>query len=260
MSEPDAVLKRTVRDFLESRGCHVQDIPRDEDKTPDLCITGGSEAACLLELKTKTHNDEEMRSLNDQLGRGGIVTRSKSTNHWNTLDGVITSGVKQLSEKDPSREILHFVWVHCSGFDADLYELRLRATIYGTQKLISMQLENVITCYYFWDSSFFRHREALDGVVISHRDQAQLNINDHSLHFSAATTSVLARALEPRVFYPKKYVSDPDVMIYDAPAKRDDEATALKYLRTKYSVKHLQTVNMGMHSGMMRIPQSLDNG
>ena len=159
-----------------------------------------------------------------------------------------------MNEADPQRLLLRMVWVHCSGFDADLGEMRLKATLYGTQKLFVTGRPNIVTCHYFWDSTFFRHRASLDEVIISHKDEAQLNLNDHSCRFGDAILCPMAVAFGSAVYHPQQYVQDDDFMLNDSKRPRICERDTLNYLRQKYGLPEMQTINMGMHSAMMRVP------
>jgi hypothetical protein len=256
MSEPDANFKFTVSAFLQEAGIACREIPRSDSKTPDLILDAGSPNATLLELKVKEDDPAAMQELDSNLSSGGVVSRSQPTNRWNTIDGIMRDAVGQMNELDPNRLMLRMVWVYCSGFDADLSEMRLKATLYGTQKLFVTGRPNIVTCHYFWDSTFFRHRASLDGVVISHKDEAQLNLNDHSCRFDDAIACPMATAFGSAVYHPQKYIRDNDFMLNDCNGPRNREADTLNYLRQKYELSEMQTINMGRHSAMMRVPKN----
>jgi hypothetical protein len=249
MSDRDEQFKKGVREFFESLALRVADIPRADEKTPDLLIEEGTGDATLIELKQKSHDQKELDTYLQQTDSAGIASRSRSTGHRNRLDGIVASGVQQLTAKDPSRSYFHILWFHCEGYDADLHELQLRATVYGTQKLISTAHSNVITCYYFWNSSFFRHRLQLDAIMLSRGDEAQMLLNDHSPRFDAIKQSKLFLALGSAVFFPQQYQLSDNTMVCTHTNPRDSESFTLDYLRTKYGLPHLQTINMRRHDG-----------
>jgi hypothetical protein len=255
MADPDSIIKNQIAGFLVSRGLTVKEIPRSQHKTPDLLVEEGTTDAVLLEIKVKTDNPDEMQALAEKLAKGGIVGRSKPTDGWNRLDALISYAVRQFEEDDPGHQFHRVVWFCCVGLDSHLYEERLKATIYGSQKLISMEISGVVTAYYFWNSAFFRNRGELDGIVILRGDQAQLHLNEHSSRFASIAQSAFAKAFGPGVFYPKKYATGPEVMICDFAGLRDASEPMLDFLRTKYGVEHLQTINMGMHSAMLNRPE-----
>jgi hypothetical protein len=253
MSDRDENFKRVVTGFLESLALRVVDIPRATVKTPDLLIEDGTPDATLIELKQKTHDQSELDAYLDRTYSSGIASRSRSTGHRNRLDGIVASGVQQLVAKDPSCSYFHALWFHCEGYDAGLHELQLRATAYGIQTLISTEHANMINCYYFWNSSFFRHRTQLDAVILSRGEHAQMLLNEHSPRFEAIKQSKLAAALGAAVFYPQQYGLSDDVMICDHTGLRDSEDASLEYLRAKYGLFHLQAIYMQQHEAVASV-------
>jgi hypothetical protein len=254
MPQRDTPLKNALRDFLQSRDLRVSEIPRAATKTPDLFVEEGAPDAVLIEIKQKTHDPKELDSYFQQMDQGGLATRSRATGYRNRLDGIVGEGVRQFTAKDPSRSHLHVMWIHCEGYDSYLHELQLRATIYGTQKLVSTNHPNVITCYYFWNSSFYRHAPDLDGVILSRGDQAQLLLNDHSPRFKAIQQSKFATTFGTAEFSPQQYLLADDVMVCDHVQSRESEVPTLAYLRAKYGLSHLQTIDMGLYEGVAPLP------
>jgi hypothetical protein len=161
MSEPDRPLKNTIVAFLTDAHLSVEEITISRTKTPDLRINKGLPDETLLEIKSKENDPQFMARLNSDLESGKLVHYNKSTNYWNRFDGIITDGIEQLKQLDPARECLRTLWIHCSGLDADLFETRLRATLYGTRNLFCKERPNVVTCFYFENSSFFKHHLCL---------------------------------------------------------------------------------------------------
>src|SRR5437773_2560792 len=208
MSEPDRPLKNTIVAFLTDAHLSVEEITVSRTKTPDLRINGGLPDETLLELKSKDDDPNFMAWLNSELEAGKLVPYSKPTVYWNTFDGVITGAIKQLKEIDPARECLRTLWIHCSGFHSDLLKIRLQATLYGTRTLFCEERPNLVTCFYFEESSFFKHRLELDGVVISQNQDAHLNLNDHSPHFARIKDSGFCKAFSDAVYYPQQFSRD----------------------------------------------------
>jgi len=260
MPQRDTSLKSALRAFLESRDLRVSEIPRAATKTPDLLVEEGAPDAALIEIKQKTHDPKQLDSYFQQMDKGGLASRTRATGYRNRLDGIVGEGVRQLTAKDPSRSHLHVVWIHCEGYDSNLHEMQLRATIYGTQKLVSTNHPNVITCYYFWNSSFYRHAQDLDGVILSKGDQGQVLLNDHSPWFKVIRQSKLAKTFGTAVFSPQPYGLTDDVMICDHLQSRGSEAPTLGYLRAKYSLSHLQTIDMGLYEAVAPLPPGAGRG
>src|SRR5690606_7858599 len=120
----------------------------------------------LLEVKTKEDHPDEIRELSRQLQSGRVVERSKPADSWDGLRKIIKNGVKQMQAIDPAHRCHPALWFQCTGIDAAVAEVRMEATLHGTQKLVSTDVANVITAYYFHESAFYRFRDSLDGVVI----------------------------------------------------------------------------------------------
>jgi hypothetical protein len=256
MSEPDRSLKNTIVAFLADAHLSVEEIAVSYAKTPDLRINSGLPDETLLEIKSKEDDPDFMAWLDSELESGKLVHYSKSTDYWNRLDGLITDGIKQLKQIDPDRERLRTLWIDCSGFHSDLLETRLQATLYGTRNLFCIGRPNVVTCFYFENSSFFKHRLELDGVVISRNGDARLNLNDHSPHFSRIKDSGFCKAFKDAIYYPQQFSQDPDFMFNDSSEQRGDEHKTLDYLRKKYQISEMHTFDLNMLAGVMRVSKS----
>ena len=261
MAKSDTLLKKAVKDFLESQDLRVSEIPRAVSQTPDLLVDEGSPDAVLIEIKQKTHDQGELDAYFQQMDESGLALRKKLTGYWNVLDGIVKDAVGQLTEHDPSRTLLHALWFHCEGYDADLHEQQIHATIYGTQQLISPgERPSDITCYYFRDSSFYRYASSLDAVIVSKSGEIPIHIalNNHSPHFHAIRQSKLAQAFGAAVFFPQQYEDGQKVMVCDHAHDRRSEAPTLDYLRAKYGITRLDTINGGMlHEAVDRVSPSL---
>ena len=254
MADPDAVLKETIASFLKEQKLSVTEIPRAIGKTPDLLVDSGTSGATLLEIKSKADDPDEMHELANRLAEGRVVEHSKPTTRWNRLDAILRQGVAQMTTHDPGREFHHIIWFHCTGLDATAAELRLFATLYGTRNLVSTRIKNVIIAYYFSYNAFFRHRESLDGVIISKGAKAGLYLNSFSSRLAVVQGSPIARPFGD-AFFPEKYTDSPNVMICDPAAPRGDEPAMLEFLRNKYAVDHLQIMDMGLIAGMIGTPE-----
>ena len=169
---------------------------------------------------------------------------------------MITGGIEQLKHIDPNRERLRALWIDCSGPHSDLLETRLHATLYGTRTLFCKGRPHIVTCFYFGNSSFFKHRLELDGVVISRQGDAQLNLNDHSPHFTRIKDSGFCKACQPGIYYPQQFSESDDYMFNDSLEPRVDDDKALSYLRKKYGISDIQAFDMNMVAGVMRVPKN----
>jgi hypothetical protein len=116
-----------------------------------------------------------------------------------------------------------------------------------------------VTCFYFENSSFFKHRLELDGVVISREGNASLNLNDHSLHFTRIQGSGFYRAFQDAIYYPAQYSQDEDFMFNDSSEQRGDEHKTLDYLRRKYGISDMHTFDLNMYAGVIRVSKNDPN-
>jgi len=260
MSEPDRSFKDTIIAFLTDAGLSVEKIAVSPTKTPDLRINGHLPDETLLEIKSKEDDPEFMAWLDSELESGKPVKYSKPTDYWNRFDGVISAGIEQLKQIDPSRDRLRALWIDCSRFHSDLLETRLHATLYGTRTLFCKGRSNIVTCFYFENSSFFKHRLELDGVVISRKGDAGLNLNDHSPYFNRIKESGFCKAFQSAIYYPQQFSQSDDYMFDDSSEQRGDEQKTLDYLRNKYGISDMQTIDLNMHAGVMRVATLRDEG
>jgi len=256
MEEPDAALKNGILAYLASKGIPAEEVPCTECKTPDILICRDAPDETLLEIKQKEDDKDEIAELDSDLEAGGIVSRSKSLSNWNRADTVIRDGIRQMKSIDPDKKALRVVWVHCIGHYCHVYADRLKATIYGTQKLVSENIDSLITCFYFHESTFYRRRNDLDGVVVWDENEAWLYLNDHSPRFEQMLGSRFAKIFEQGLHYPAQFAGEPHILFHDGTEPRGNDDVALAYLRKKYSLSHLQRMDLGHHSVMMRRPES----
>ncbi len=256
MKQPDSELKNGLLSHLATKRLPAEEIPCGKGKTPDILICKGEPDEVLLEIKQKQDDQDEIAELDQDLEAGGIVARNKSLSKWNRADQVIRDGIRQMKAVDPERHSLRVVWVHCVGHYDQVYAARLEATIYGTQKLFSSEVESLITCYYFHESTFYRKKNELDAVAVSVRGEAWLYLNDYSPRFERMLQSRFAKIFTVGLSYPSKFSDNPAVLVHDGIEARGDDDVSLAHLRKKYSLSHLQRMDMGHHSVQMRHPEN----
>lgn len=261
MAKRDTAFKKAVTDFLESQNLRVSEIPRTGSKTPDLLVEEGSPDSMLIEIKQKTHDQGELDAYFRKVDESGLASRKPMpTGYRNVLDGIVEAAVGQLTEHDPSRNLLHALWFHCEGYDADLHEQQIHATIYGTQNLWSKERPKLITCYYFRDSSFYKHAASLDTVIVSKNAEIPIYmaLNSYSPRFDAIRQSKLARAFGAAAFFPQQYEDGQKTMVCESKNERRSETPTLDYLRAKYGLAHLDTINSGvLHEAVARVSHLL---
>jgi len=244
--------KPTIRAWFASNGFGVVDVPcGNQRKTPDFHMSKGAETY-LLELKIKGDDEDELARDSEVIARGQILERSVPLSPRNTLDGIIRDGHEQMEIADPSVCCFHVLWIHCVGRDQHVLEERFRFTLFGQQRLISLEHKEQIHALYFRNSAFWRHRRGLDGVFLSlfvgTKLEVKLCINTLSNRLEAFRTSELFALHRDGLYDPQALERDCGAFLVDSDVDRKDESAVLDFLREKYSVKHLQTFAMGAHS------------
>jgi hypothetical protein len=149
-----------VKMFFQDHGFTANEIPREKDKqTPDFDVIGKNDRYT-VELKIKSDDPNEIARDNEFLSKGQMVTKSIPIGPRNRLSGIIQKGVDQMTTHDPQRKTYQVIWIHTIGKNQDLLNTRFRSTLFGLEKLFSIDISHVITCYYFHNSAF------LHGVII----------------------------------------------------------------------------------------------
>ncbi len=246
--------KPHIRRWFTDNGFVVTDIPcsREHGKlTPDFHLAKGAEEY-LLELKIKGDDEEELTRDTAILASGQILERSVPLSPRTRLNRIIKDGHKQMLEFDPQLRCLHVLWIHCEGRDAHLLKERFRLTLFGQQKLLCMDRQGFVEALYFHNSSFWRFRHALDGMLLTSFNGAalssQLCVNTVSNRVNTFRASSLFDLHRNGLFDPKAFTDDTEAFIVDSDVERTDEAAVLAFLRAKYGVEHLQTFGMGAYS------------
>jgi hypothetical protein len=250
--------KPVVRYVLRQMGLAVSDIPRSSDKTPDFKVTEARDVY-LVELKIKADDPTELEEDRKILTAGRVLAKSKPLSRRNKLDQIIRKCCEQFADYDAKNQKLHIPWLHCDGLDAALHYERFRATLFGTQKLISSGVPNVLECYYFHNSAFFRHRDLLDAAIVSHEDirdpglALQLCVNSLGSRIARLRRTQLYQQLGEGRCDPDELAARNLGMIADASCPRDSESNTLTYLRTKYQLDHLQTITLAQHTAAIGV-------
>jgi hypothetical protein len=255
--EFNPIAKQMLKEIF---GLIAKDIePPGDRRAPDFIILG-KKNSFLAELKIKEDDPAEMASIKEELKSGEIVSRVTPAGRRNRLDGIIGDGVEQLVSYDTNREHFHVLWIHCVGSDPDFHRRRLTATLFGIQKLFSVDIDPLITCYYFHNSSFFRYRDGLDGIILSSELSIQLCVNSVSPRVDSFRTSELFEAFRSKkgLYDPVLYEGDKAFMIVDSDIDRHNHDKVLNYLKGKYGVNHLQSIDLKKYEGIISIKQPED--
>ncbi len=249
--------KPNAKIFLKSIGLTANDIPEKDDcETPDFDVESEN-SRYTIELKIKSDDPEEIKKDLEVLSRGEILSKSTPVGSRNRMYGIVKKGVKQMIEHDPDNKTYHVLWIHSAGKEPNLLNMRFHATLFGSQELISLDRDNVMTCYYFGESAFYTHLHSLDGVILTYNDQLQLCVNTLSPRLKGFRQSDLYKNLSKALCDPDILQIDEDVMIANCETDRKDKNAIVKYLQDKYGMDQLQTIDMAQHSGTVAVPKKI---
>lgn len=246
--------KPIAKNLLKELGLEVHDISSKNSKTPDFDVKGGN-SRYTIELKIKGDDPDEIKQDSETLTRGEIVNKEIPIGPRNRLYAIIKEGIKQMTEHDPKNKTFHVLWMHSTGRNAKLLNMRFHATLFGTQDLFSVRQKNLITCYYFNESAFYSWRTSLDGAILTYHNKAQLCVNTLSPRLREFQKSDLYKTLSQGLCDPGIFQISEGVMVADCNMDRKDANKIIAYLREKYKLDHLQTINMKQHSVTMAIPK-----
>lgn len=250
----DNYSKTVLIKILNEIGLEAEQIPSQRNvKTPDIKAWHGKEQY-IIEFKIKSDDLQEIRKEGEAFKQGEIVHKETPLGPRTRLYTIISDGVKQVVKYDPQHDAFHIIWLHSSGNNDSLLNMRFHATLFGAQDLFSIQRKGLMTCYYFKESSFFSHRSQLDGAILTYKNKLQLCVNSLSPGYQSFSQSFLYQALSSGLCDPGLLVKKEDTMIADCDLSRKNEDKILNYLKEKYTLTHLQTINMKQYSAKVALP------
>ncbi len=254
----DTESKKVVIKILKEMGLEADAIqPQGNLPTPDIKAWDKKDKY-IIELKIKSDDLEEVKKDIEILNSGKILGKETPIGPRNRLYAIITEGVNQLTSYDSEHTAFHIIWIYSSGRDPSLLDDRFRATLFGTQDLSSRQRKGRMTCYYFKESSFYSHRNELDGAILTCHDQLQLCVNTLSPHYQKFKQSFLCQRafakglLDPEIEILKQ---DKNALIADCNYDRKGEGKILEYLKEKRNLDHLEkAIDMKQLNAMILLP------
>lgn len=248
----DGQLKTEVK-MLESLGFQVEKLKRrPNSRTADLLVT--KDQRYLIERKERRDDPVQVADARERLLRGELVETSDTAGYKNRVSGIIRSGVEQLRSHHDVEHDFGLLWLHSAGDCPGVKMRQFRATLYGMTNITDLEGDSYHRpCYYFYNSDFFRYRDALDGAILSAGDQAQLCINNLSPRAAALRDSDLAKAFAGRVLDPEAEQARGEAYVADTDADRRDPEVVLQYLRQKYGRSKLLYIDMRFTSAAIAV-------
>ena len=250
--------KPIAKKLLKGFGLDAYNIPRKDSKTPDFDVKGNN-SRYTMELKIKGDDPEEIKQDSKALSSGEIVSKEIPTGPRNRLYAIIKEGVEQIADYDPKNKTFHVLWIHSTGRNANLLDMRFYATLFGAQDFFSIRQEGLITCYYFNESAFYSYRPSLDAAILTFFDKAglcfKLCVNSLSPQLKKFQQSDLYKSLPQGLHDPGILQTSKKIMIADCDIDRKESNKITEYLQEKYKLDHLQTIDMKQISAMVAVPR-----
>ncbi len=250
----DSESKSHVLDIAKQLGITVVEIPKsDPEKSPDFEFYCGDECT-LVELKSRISEWDLTQEEIEILDNGGVIDRHESIGPHSTISGRIADAGKQLAEFQTDRHAFRLIWYFTHGQFSELAADRVRATLLGDITIFEANSERQWRAYFFDHSQFFRHREVLDGAIVSsmtekNRISAQLILNPLSPRYKLFGSSNLAQMLSACVLDP---LTEKDALVLGADANRDSKQEKLDYLVLKHGIHNPFIIPMGHMAAMVR--------
>lgn len=235
--------------FLKSKGYEGDFIERTDKKTPDIWVYDGKHKY-VIEVKSKSEAQERVKNRDAVLLSGEIFEEIVPIVPKNTIDGVISDGCKQLAAAAGTGDF-YLLWIKFQSFDPKVDVSVAKQTILGVQDVWDVTNgHTVLPCYYYKNSSFFKNRKVLDGVIFEFDGGGEFWINNLSPRYKKLKKSNFIEHFPPND--PLEKESKGDAYIVDGEVDRADEDKILSYLMKKYKSKNIKSLNINSISGTQK--------
>jgi hypothetical protein len=248
-------IEEAIGSQMKEWGLSVRKIPESQgkgEKRPDFEITN-EDFTYLIEVKSRKDDKEEVVKKKEVLNQGEIYGDHKALIRKNTVSGIIRDACDQL--KNYGRDDwCRIVWL-CAIDDAQKakYE-QFKAALYGKTQMFDLDGDGFHRpCYFYRDSDFFRYRNTLDAAIVSTHTEVELCFNPFSVKNAEFQTSTFAKIFKDSVCDPIRDESKGYAYIVDSDIDRKNENAVMTYLRNKYNAPKLQKIDLGWHSGTVKI-------
>lgn len=253
-----------VQRVLRRMGLAVERVAeshREGERTCDFKASDG-QATFWVEVKARTGD----ATLREELRKNEVVLRKHPMGYSPRMASVISRAVSQLdalARREEGFEVLWMVLSHPG--ECDLHWEQAIATVFGSEEIVSFAGKDR-DCYFFKDSSFFKHK-SLDGMALFAADRRMtLCVNPLSPRAAAFRETSFFRFFEEGgreqgafgIIEPETmekaglaFIADCD----DIP-RRDAEAV-MAYVRKKYGLSPYSThITLDLHTATTVLPPS----
>ena len=246
-----------ILSVIESWGFEVEKINEsNRQKTPDFYVSD-EDSAYLIELKEKGDNPDQIANIDSKISSGEVHMQSITLKPTNKIGRVIEKAKSQLKSGAEGEDIFRLVWLAAVERDQEAKFEQFISTLFGTKNVVDIHPDGASKiCYFFRNSAFYQYREHLDAAIVSWQNNAQLCINPYSPRYDRFRESKLSRFfLSENAFLDPKLEEEKGCgYIVDTSISRENEQDVLDFLCAKYGVEKLVSMDMGMHSAIMAIP------
>jgi hypothetical protein len=244
---------------LKFLGADVVEIPASAaSKMPDFLAVFGS-SRVLVEEKDKHDRPEDVTRRREAFGRGEVYGSSLPITPNNRISGIVKSAASQLSSPAAPPHDFRVIWYNALGPNAAGKIRQFCDTMYGRQVLWEEGKSHLTECYFFRHSSFFTHKEVLDGAICAEVQgdsaECKLLVNPLSPRYPDILTSELVRAFRGAVEDPKQLEAAGDCYMMDAEVDRTKENALITALQAKYDLGRLMTFSLNHLSAEMAFPK-----
>lgn len=260
----DANAKAVVSGFLVAKGFEVEEIAEVNDrKTPDLVAQKDGETYA-IEVKQKGEADGVREDYRKTLREGDVVECLDSLVASTKMDSPIAKAAKQLEAFEKGKEIFRVLWYQAEGFIPENQAKSMQATVFGIQNLMQVVdgRPQITDCYYFRDSSFYRLRRILDGIILVNAEEAgaRLLLNNHSPRYQTFRKSGLSDVFKGAIEDPVELEKEGTAYLADFDCDRGNPEKVLEGVQSKYNLPDLE---MGFDwkcvSATVAVPRGLLN-
>ena len=234
-----------IKHVLEQNfSLQVEKISESDKQTPDF-FAYDCKNTYLIEVKEKKGNLEKNNARKEAFSQDEMFTISEPLESKNILQNIIRKGQRQIKAHVTDELILRIVWIHYTGLTYDATMEQIHAGIYGSEIVAEFGKSNVVSCYYFGFSQFFKYKDTLDAVMITgKKGEGVLCLNNFSPRYTSLQKSSFVKSMKVGVIDPNYEEGNGTAFIVDNDLDRSKPEEVLKYLQKKYKTEKLGVMNI----------------
>jgi hypothetical protein len=253
MTRHNQISEEIVEKCVRAKGLEITRVPRQVGKTPDFRIMLDDETV-VIEVKEKQDDPQRKNQITEELKHRSEAASSKTIKYTNTIAGRLDEAAFQLAASEASN-CIRVAWMNFTGSSPEVDSKLLFKTLFGGQDLITEDSEKMSYCFFYNESTFFKHRERLDVVIESHVENNRIHLRLYLNPLSSRQEIALDSRIIRTLGFATKHAIDetnPQVLVLDADIPRKDSVQKCIYLKKKYGLRQLEEFNSSVISVTMR--------